>query len=191
MVAAATGEATTRRPQGRLSEIPLLIKIKARNLYLIEGLSWPEIGERCGWDAGALAGCASREKWTEEKKRRKLLLLQKADARMTETANEVVDAIAAQAEEHALSALRNVGEALARTDRDAAKDSQAYSATVKNLASTARLLREPLRGTTDDSAPRSTNIFFMAASVPSVPQKSEPKQAEAIDVESVAKPVTG
>lgn len=174
---------TVEKPKlGRSAEVPLLIRMKARNLYLTGGLGWVEIGERCGWDPKALATIASREGWTAEKKRRKSLLLQKSDARMAAQASEVCEAIASEAEENALAAMTNVRESLTRSDEFAAKDFQAYTAGVKNLASTARMLREPLSAQAGEGTQITANFFF----APPPPAESQaPKNVHPIEVKQV------
>lgn len=175
-------DAPVKSSRGRAAEIPLLVKMKARNLYFVDNLGWEEIGERCGWSAKALAQCAQRELWTAEKKRRKSALIAKADAHMNAVQNEVIEAIASKSEEAALKAMANVDKALDRSDEFAAKDFQAYTAGVKNLASTARLLREPAKADLSGEGARSVNIFFMPANSPI---SSEPKTVQAIDVKAV------
>jgi hypothetical protein len=176
-----TVEAPPKKKLGRAAEIPLLIKMKARNLYLIDNLGWDEIGERCGWPSGSLAQAAHREGWPAEKKRRKALLIEKSNAHVTATANEVIEAIASKSEEAALKAMENVDKSLDRSDEFAAKDFQAYTAGVKNLASTARMLREPLGGSVHQDQRPNLNLFFMAQ----VPISHEPKTAQVVEVKTV------
>lgn len=159
-------------------EIPLLMRIKARNLYLMQNLGWDAIGKQCGYSPKALAHLAHREKWTEEKRQRKAALLKSADARMNSMQSEVVEAIASLSEQHAIRALDKTGEALERGDPNAAKDAQAYSSTAKNLVSIARESRNP-SSTESGQASGSINLFFLPTNLPAA--KTE-KQAEVVEL---------
>lgn len=156
--------ASPKKLVGRAAEIPFLTKLQAKNFYLFDGLSLEAIAQKLGRDAKTWAGVATREGWIKERKRRESLISQKSDSRLADQASAVADAIASQSEELALSALGNVRSALERCDKDAAKDSQAYSATVKNLASTARLMRET--GSVAEKPQLNLNLFFAAAQKP-------------------------
>ena len=161
--------------------IPLLAKRKARNLYLFEDATHERIAQECGLTVWSAKKLVSREGWVAERRARASLLVQKQDARMSRIDDEIIDAIASTSEQHALQALQKVGQTLERTDKDAAKDFQAYTAGVKNLASTARLLREPAGSAAVQSAPTNFNLFFVAPSV----NKAADKVAEATVVKQV------
>lgn len=164
--------------------IPLLTRIKARNLYLLQGLPYNEIASATGLSYKQVTHLASRQGWPKERKRRLLLMEEAADARLAQTSSEVIEAIASESEEIALKALGNTRDALDRTDDMAAKDSQSYSAVVKNLASTAKLLRSA--GDSPLSAPSVTlNAFFLRPD----PKPPEPKPVTEASLEVTTTPI--
>ncbi len=161
--------------------IPVLTKRKARNLYLFEDASHERIAAECGITVYASQKLASSHGWVSERRQREANLIKKQDARMSGIDDEIIEAIASVSEQHTIRALQKTGEALERTDRDAAKDAQAYSATAKNLVGIARAVRDP-GSSLEGSAPREFNLFFLTPAAP-----SEPKQVtevEAVKVDS-------
>ncbi len=165
---------TERGPQ-----ISVLAKIKARNLYLNQGLAVPSVAKECGLSESTVRNWVKVGKWAVERKTVYSRLLSKQDAQREETGNAVIQAIASEAEEHALSAMANVKQALVREDKDAAKDFQAYTAGVKNLASTARMLREPLSSGSGEGSTVNLNLFF---SPPKLEREAKQVQEASINV---------
>lgn len=158
---------------------------KVRNLYLFQDLAPVLIAKECGVTVKAVYDMVSRHGWSKEKRERLSLLTKKHDARMAAMNETLVEVIASHAEQHSIRALQKTGEALERNDRDAAKDAQAYSATVKNLVGVAKTIREPVGGSAIESAPTQINLFFAGAGSQSQANKSDPKPVEPIDVKSV------
>lgn len=161
--------------------IPILTKRKARNLYLFEDAGPKRISEECGLTYAAAQKLVSREGWVKERRARYASLVKKADARMGAVDEEVIEAIASHSEEYALRALQKTGEALERKDPQAAKDAQAYSATVKNLAGVARLMRAPA-GSDGGSSNPEVNIFLLRAGDVA---PAEPKQVTEVTTKTV------
>lgn len=176
MVAAAETKTNARG-----ATISVLAKVKARNLYLNQGLSVPTVAKEVGVSEAAIRKWADREGWAAERRAVYSRLVQKQDARTDANRSAVVEAIASEAEEHALSAMRNVGESLKRSDEFAAKDFQAYTAGVKNLASTARMLREDSSGSKVEGSRLELNLFFMGQQ----PTSQQPKQVVEVETKSV------
>lgn len=175
----ASAETAERKPQLRNGEHPFLAKLKARNLYLQDNLSHQAISEATGIPVRTLQQLANTEGWVAIKRRNRARLLEKQDARISAMAEEVIDAIASSSEQHAIRALQKVGESLERNDRDAAKDFQAYTAGVRNLATTAKALRE-----TGVSVATPTNLqanFFFAPAYAPI----EAKQATEVEAKRV------
>lgn len=147
----------------RNGEYPILAKLKARNLYLQEGLGAKAISEATGIPDYAIHRMSHREGWVAIRRANRARLLQKQDARTNAIGDQVIEAIAAASEEHAIRALQKTGEALERTDRDAAKDAQAYSSTVKNLAGVAKAMRDPGAAAVGEGS-NTFNLFFVGRS---------------------------
>jgi len=167
---------TERRIAGN-QEIPLMVRLQARNLYLNGGMSWEEIGIKCNWNAKSLATIACKYGWVAEKRRRASLLEKKLNARLEAETNQAIEAIAEHAEQHALGVMHRVGESIANGN---ARDFQAYTAGVRNLATTAKALRE----TNQSAMPTSQvsfNLFMVGAAAPAA--QSEPKQVTPIPVQ--------
>ena len=166
-------------PKLRPGAIPFLSKLKARNLYLTQGLTYADIAKETGIKQSTLEQMAYREGWTAIRRRTTQKLVEQQDARTRAMQDEVVEAIASTSEQHALRALEKTGQALERDDRDAARDSQSYSAAAKNLVGIVKALRDP--GSASEGSSPTLNFFF----IPAPAANPEPKQAEAIEVKSV------
>ncbi len=167
MVASNVEAPSAKRRQGeRGPEVPILSRLQARNLYLNECLPYRTISERTGIPTVTLMRMASKEGWTAVRRAQKERLIAKQDARGNEMRDQVVDAIASASEQYAIRGLQRVGEALERTDRDAAKDFQALTAGVKNLATTARAMREPVGAGSSEQGPSAFNFFFIQPGAP-------------------------
>ncbi len=143
MVAAAQQTIAKGKPGRRSSEIPVFVRLKARNLYVAQGLSHPAIAEQTGLRVVTVRRLASREGWTGLRKRQKAQLLASADANAQAMQSDVLDAIASVSEQHAMRSLDRVGEALERTDKEAARDAQSYSGCLRNLVNVSREIRRP------------------------------------------------
>src|SRR6478736_3689736 len=162
-------EKPARKVKTNNGEIPVLARIKARNLYLHESLPYKAISEATGLPVRVLERLSNRERWPTIRRANYERLKTDADARMVGVNAQVVQTIVDGAGEHAIRALQKTGEALERTDRDAAKDAQAYSSTVKNLATIAKALSEPA-SSSGESTTLNLNMFFAPA------QSAEAKQ---------------
>lgn len=159
--------AIKREPGERGPEVSILTELKARNLYLHERLSYLEISEKTGIPVRSLQALASRKGWTAVRREQKRRLIEKQDARNAAMQNAVVEAIASASEEHAIRGLQRAGEALERNDKDAAKDFQAYTAGVKNLAGVAKLMRDGTGSAVESGGSISMNFFFAPQSTQS------------------------
>lgn len=95
--------------------------------------------------------------------------------------NEVIETIASISEQHAIQALQKTGEALERNDRDAARDSQSYSAAAKNLVGIAKAIREPLGQDADSRA--DLTVFILRAG-----EQVKPREEKVVQ-EIAAKPI--
>lgn len=165
------------------SRIDILTRSKARNLYFFQEASHERISKETGLTVMAVGQLISREGWAKEKRQRIARLAKAHDTRVAGLDSEIIETIATRAEQHALEGLDRVAEALQRSDRDAAKDFQAYTSGVKNLATTAKAMREPI-GAVTETGGNSFNLFFVGAPMIGQAQaeaKAEPKQVTEIE----------
>lgn len=169
------------KPKVRQGEIPIFQRVKARNMYLQQCLPYRAISEATGLPVNTLERLAHREGWTALRKEAKARILKAADTKQGQLEGEIVETVVAMASQHTIRTLEKVGEALERNDRDAAKDSQAYSATAKNLVSVVRAIRDNSGEVGDKGTRMELNLFFMGQQAPI----AQPKQAEDIDVKAV------
>ncbi len=151
--------------------ISILTKTKARNLFFFQDANHARIAEETGLTLKAVGDLVSRSGWAKEKRERERRLAKAHDARIIAVDSEVVEAIASEAEQHAMSGLAKVGESLKRDDQFAAKDFQAYASGVKSLVSVARECRAPAGELSGSGNGSTLNLFFVAP--PPVQQASE------------------
>ena len=121
--------------------IPLLTRLKVRNLYLGAGLPHAQIAEQTGLTVPAVQQLVSREGLPKIRAERAAALTKATNDRVEKQLSEAEASIADTAEELALRGLNKVREAVDRGDRDAARDFQAYTGGVKNLVGVAKLIR--------------------------------------------------
>lgn len=141
-------------------EFPLLVRLKARNLYLMQGMSHEVIAKATGLTVRQSETLASREGWAKLRKGRKLRLLASQDARASAQITEALEAIADVSEQHAVQGLDRVGQALESKGKFAARDFQSWTGGVRNLVQTAKICREV--GAGDGSAGAQINVFVGA-----------------------------
>lgn len=140
--------------------MPVLLKLKVRNLYLIQGLTYKQISADTGLTVECIEKLACRNGWTKLRREAINRAISKQDSHIAELQDETIAAIASASEQHALSGLERVGEVLAEGGQFAARDFQAYTGGVRNLVSVMRDLRTPLEQKT---AGTTLNMFIMRA----------------------------
>lgn len=163
--------------------LPLALKLRVKNLYIIGGKSHHEIAADTGMTPGAIATLCSRNGWTGEKRKREAQMVKKSDARIESQMSEAVEAISSEAQEIALSGLERARDAVKRKGKDAAKNFQSWTGGVRNLVQVIRAIENPGSGDAQPSGP-AINFFFAPAAPAAA---SEPKRVEAVEVE--ARPV--
>lgn len=141
-------------------EFPLLVKMKARNLYLIQGLSHEDVAKRTGLTADQSRTLAQRNGWTKQRQERKRILVAKQDARAESQISEALEAIADVSEQHAVQGLDRVGKALESKGKFAARDFQSWTGGVRNLVQTAKMCREI--GPSANGVGSTVNVFVGA-----------------------------
>lgn len=161
MVAAAEKPLVAQKPSKptRKGAIPLLTRMLARNLYLTQGLPYKAISAETGLPVPTLEQLSHREGWVDLRRQAKARLLKNAEARTQALEAEMLESVVGLAGQHALQGLNRTGEALERTDRDAARDFQSYTSGVKNLVSIMRDIRQPQSDGASEGA--RLNVFVL------------------------------
>lgn len=137
MVAEAEPKVTQRRKPNTRSgsgpAIPLLAETRVRNLYLGHFLGPQEIAAQTGLNYRQVTNLISRKGWATLRASKRKRVEESAIARAEESVSEIVNAVAMETEELTLGTLAKAKVTLERTDRDAARDLQAYSQAAKNF----------------------------------------------------------
>lgn len=154
-----SGKRGGRKPG--VEEFPMLTRLKARNLYLIQGVSHETIAKATGLTVRQSETLASREGWAKLRKDRKQRLLASQDAHDATNSNEAIEAIGALSEQLAVRGLERVGESVERKGKFAARDFQSWSGGVRNLVGVIRDIRRPTADFVSDRA--HVNLFFFGA----------------------------
>lgn len=190
MVAAAHPDAP-KPPKNRLtpSPIPIGVKLRARNLYLVHGLPYAEISEQVGLTVQQLGALAHREGWTKNKARNRAKMIARADARIDRDIDETNEALARESEEIALKALGKAREEVESGGEFAARNFQSWTGGVSNLVKVQRLTRgldgEQQQGATNVSL----SLFCVQASpAPQPAAERQEKRVEPLSVDAKALP---
>lgn len=159
MVAEAAPIVSTKPPNRRNAvRIPLYTKIKARNLYVSQMLGGPEVAKATGLTCPQIYSLADREGWTKLRKELAKKAISDSTARLHAETDAVIEEIAQDNAELSLGTLGKAKVTLDRTDREAARDLQAYSQAAKNFVGMYRQARE--LDTKGESTPGNTVIFI-------------------------------
>lgn len=186
MVAEATTTTPTRkrlsktdrqRLKGKFTPVPLLVRLKARNLYLVQGLGHKEIASQTGLTEEGSQQLASREGWVALRRERKKHLLAAQDARLEAAHSEVLDAIADVSAQHAVQGLDRVGKALESKGKFAARDFQSWTGGVKNLVSIMREIKAPQNDSPGSGA--TLNMFILRVGDQAKPANAAQEAIEA------------
>ncbi len=171
-------EAPIKRKVGqRGPEIPVMTKLKARTLYLNECLPAKVIAERCGLRPEQIDRMASKEGWTTVRKSQKERIIQKQDAQGDSLLKEAIESIRTESIELCKPALNSVRDGFETGGLNGAKQAQAASAALRNLASSFRALSES--DGSENQPSHTLNMFFVGGAAQGLSQgqaQSEPKQ---------------
>lgn len=132
--------ANAKKPAPKLT-IPLLTKLKVRNLYLSQGLGPQAIAKITGLTEKQAGNIIVREGLAKLRASAKSAIEARSDARTQEQVSEVIEAIARESEEIALSGIARAREATESRSEFAAKDFQSWTGGVRNLVNIARQAR--------------------------------------------------
>lgn len=135
-----------------------------RTMYLVQGLNPSDIERQgLGFTASQVSQLARRQGWTEMRKSALLLADQKARASHDLAVTQVTQAIAAESEELCFKALTQTRAGLEKGGLEGAKQAQAASSTLKNLAGVAQAIRNPALQTEAKGGGSVLNVFMLRA----------------------------
>ena len=164
--------AAVEKRGSRAKVIPIGARLKARNLYINQGLPSSQVAAVTGLSADQVSQLACREGWTKIRRINEAKLSAKIDAHTDAKIDEVSQAIASECDELALNSLNCVRSALESPGENAARDAQAFSGTLKNLVTVARTVRG--LDTAQAAAPSVNIAFFMGQLQPAEPTNVTP-----------------
>jgi hypothetical protein len=157
---AITLQSHPKKIRTQFLRIPVLARVKARNMYLVQGLDYKSISESTGLDIRCLYNLAKREGWTERRKEQRLKLETTTDARIKAFEDQVSEAIAQETVDVTLSGVGRAREAVESRGEFAARDFQSWTGGIRNLVQVAKLLREP-SANMDGSVQAQLNVFIL------------------------------
>jgi hypothetical protein len=152
----------TRKPRAPTVQIPLVTRTQVRNLYLTHCLPHKEIADRTGLKLDAVKNLIFRERWANLKVKLNKKAQESAVACAEASLTEIVQAVAMETEELTLGTLAKAKVTLERTDRDAARDLQAYSQAAKNFNGIMREARN-LNASANQGEGATVNVMFVGA----------------------------
>lgn len=147
--------------------LPITTRTKARNLYVLQGLSPQDVAAATGLEPGQVSYLANYYGWSSMRRKSEAHLSAEIDSKAVNAlSDEISDAIVAECEEIALGGLAKAKIELTSPTKDAAKNFQAWTAGVRNLTSARAALRSGKGDTSGitNSDTRQVNLFFMAGS---------------------------
>ena len=150
------------------------LELEVRNLYLFEDHTPTVIAEMLGESPGYVSSIISRLGLTKLRKEVRAKALTDAAQMALEHKAKITEAMIAQSEQHALTALRKTGEALAA---DEPRDAVSYSGVARNLVGIARAVG----GVAENSVTNQVNLFFVGAAVASEPRRVSEEHAGLLD----------
>lgn len=158
-----------------------------RTLYLVQGHTPTEIEAMgLGVTKQQVSNWANRNEWAKQKARARENAENSTRARMDESISRVAEAIAVESEELCFKSLTQTRAGLDKGGLEGAKQAQAASSTLRNLAGVAKMLRETGSTQDGDGQTLNMNLFFCA---PSPAAKAEAKQVAEQVTEVEAKSV--
>lgn len=178
MLMVATNEAPTPKPNEprERASVPLLAKLKVKNLKVVQCLSDKEIARQTGLTLGQVRGIVDRNRWTNDKREKTRKIMDGHAARMEAQVAEIVEAVASESEEIALAGLQRAREATTSASEYAAKDFQSWTGGVRNLVNVAR----QARGLDTERSAQGTTLNVFVGRFETVSDK--PAEKPAIDV---------
>ena len=163
-----------KKPGSKPLPLPLGIKLKARNLYLVQSLPYAEIAHQTGLSVQSLSSLAHREGWTKQRRARAAQITNRADARANRELDSINDAIASECEEIALQGLTRAKEESVSKGKFAARNFQSWTGGVSNLVKVQRAARGlDSRETGAQGNGNSLQLFFLNAQPAQIAARTE------------------
>jgi hypothetical protein len=173
--------ATTREPASAPNQsISFRTKAQVRTLYLVEGHN-PKTIESLGvgLTASQISRLAHHEGWTKQRAAAAALVEKTTVARADSAVKSLIESIAVESEELCFKALNQTRAGLDKGGLEGAKQAQAASSTLKNLAGVAQSIRQPKGIEAAQQGPGITNFFFVGSGMPQ--GASDPKPVTEIE----------
>ena len=127
--------------KGFRQPVPLITRMKVRNLYLGACLGNIEIGEQVGLTANQVAQIVYRDGLPAIRKRKQAKAIEATDARTDETLEQFNEQLAREAEEISLGALQRAREEVDSPGEFGARNFQSWTGGINNLVKAARTVR--------------------------------------------------
>jgi len=187
MVAIAPKEPVTRRKKGPGPNytIPLPVRLRAKNLYVVQGLTPAVIAKQVKLSPEQVQRLVSREKWAPEKRRAAEKSEELALAHTREQLNEVIAAVGDLSEDASIAGLQRAVECTTKKSKFAAKDYASWANGARALVSIARQARglEDKSFGPSNGAANTINLFVgrFGPAVDETPMKNV-TPAKALDV---------
>ncbi len=201
----AQAEKVVSRREKRLTpKIPLATRTQARNLYVLHQLGAPEVAKQTGLSESQIYSLSHREGWTKVRAKIRENSLSDANARMSDDAAEMVEAIAIKSSVLSLGTLDGAIEELKTPGEFQAKNLQALSVAAKNFVGLYRQAKQ-LDVSQGDASSAQINVMFVGqlpkssariernitpaqssseASVAALPAQQQSTQGQALDVQA-------
>lgn len=168
-----------RKVGERGPETPVMVRMKARTLYLNECLPIKVIAERCGLTPATISRMAHKEKWTVVRRQQKERIIAKQDAQGDTLLAQAIEQIRNESIELCKPALDSVRSGFDTGGLNGAKQAQAASAALKNLATSFRALNES-SDPSDQPSVVAFNLFFAGR-----PEAAKPEQVTEVEAKTV------
>jgi hypothetical protein len=167
-------------PKAKQARLDVATRLKVRNLYLVQNLSYNEIAAQTGLSYNTVNSFVRRTRLADARKQIEAQSLKRHDARTHAFVDATAEAIAAQSEEIALGGLNRARDSVVSGSEYAAKDFQAWTGGVRNLVQVSRIARGEDNSNGSGSTSLTVNAYVVRCEA--AQPKPEPKQVEQAQV---------
>lgn len=170
-------QAAPRKTGVRGPEVPLMLRLKIRTMYLNSGESLRTIAAKTGLTEKTVKQMVFKEGWTKLKCRLKETLVAQQDAERDEIVSQAMNQIKDESIAIAGESMAAIREALAAKS---SKDFQALTAGARNLVSVAKAIMLP--NATNGDGSTQVNVFVLRAGQMAA---EDPKQVTEVEAKRV------
>ncbi len=167
------------------NSISILLREKAKNLYIYQCLAAREVATQCGLTPEQVVNMVKRYGWSAGRKAMVRNISSTTQEKIDEKVDEISEALASESAEIAMASLVNARKELTSPAKDAPKNFQAWTAGARNLVSIRQALRNGSADTLNDSSAgantRNVAVFFMSGDT----KKAEKRVQSAVDASGV------